>query len=473
MLGAIVGDILGSAYEGIPVKSKRFAAFVRGSRFTDDTVLTCAVALSLLRGRPYADTLRELGMRYPDAGYGGSFRRWMMEGIVMDGGSYGNGSAMRASPVGWAFDSAEEVLREAKASALPTHGHPEGIKGAQAAALGVFLARKGASKEDIRRELSGRFGYDLSRSVDGIRPSYSFEVSCQLSVPEAIIAFLDSTDCEDAMRNAVSLGGDTDTQAAIAGAIAEAFYGGVPESLAVPALARLDSALYDIAAEAYGRWRPAEAPRLAAMRAKALARALAEPESQEEEPEELVEVETQDAQEAWGRCREDMVANGAWYEALGAFKGSSLGPAAPVYVKVEGPKLLALGRSDFYLSFIEDLKGALGSRYYQSDYMAWIDPADPYASLEYYIKTAERIEFSLEGIEPAELRRATSGSGGPKPNRGELGTRFMTSWEMNRVFWGPELARTRWHLRGGMRKEEAFEALGPRVARDAIEEAPC
>ncbi len=248
------------------------------------------MALAVLRGRAYGDCLRELGLRYPDAGYGGGFRRWLGGAPVVEGGSFGNGSAMRVSAVGWAFDSVEEVLREARASALPTHGHREGIAGAQAVALGVYLARTGASKEEIRAELSGRFGYDLSRRLDHIRPGYSFEVSCQKSVPEAIIAFLDSADFEDAVRGAVSLGGDTDTQAAIAGAIAEAFYGAPPESMAVPALARLDGALYGIVEEAYCAWLPEEAAWLAALRAKALGPSAAESPGPDREPEELNEL---------------------------------------------------------------------------------------------------------------------------------------------------------------------------------------
>ncbi|MFH7325225.1 ADP-ribosylglycohydrolase family protein [Desulfurivibrio sp. C05AmB] len=236
MIGAIAGDIIGSVYEHAPLKSKDFPLFGRGCRFTDDTVLTIAVAAAILTGRPYRETLREFGQRYPAAGYGGSFYRWLQAENPQPYNSWGNGAAMRVSPVGFACATAAEVLAEAARSAACTHNHPEGIKGAQAAALAVFLARTGNSREEIRAEIATRFGYDLSRTVAAIRPGYSFDISCQGTVPEALIAFLDSTSYEDAIRNAVSLGGDSDTLACISGGIAETFYGGVPAAIAGPAI---------------------------------------------------------------------------------------------------------------------------------------------------------------------------------------------------------------------------------------------
>lgn len=232
MLGAIAGDIVGSVYEFHPIKSEDFPLFGEESRFTDDTVMTVAVARAILEGGDYGSWMHLLGRRYPNAGYGGSFIRWLMADDPKPYGSWGNGSAMRVSPVGLAFDSQERVLTEAFRSAVVTHDHPEGIKGAQAVALAVYLARTGAGKTDIRRELESRFGYDLERTLAEIRPAYHFDVSCQGSVPEAIIAFLESSDYEDAVRKAVSLGGDSDTQACITGGIAAAFYGGVPEDIA-------------------------------------------------------------------------------------------------------------------------------------------------------------------------------------------------------------------------------------------------
>ncbi|HDP95767.1 MAG TPA: ADP-ribosylglycohydrolase family protein [Candidatus Aminicenantes bacterium] len=228
MIGAIAGDIVGSVYEHYSIKTKDFVFFHPACRFTDDTVLTIAVAQAILTGESYGMVIRRLGQQYPDAGYGRSFFAWLHALHPKPYNSWGNGSAMRVSPIGFAFDTEEEVLLQAKTSAEITHNHPEGVKGAQATALAVFMAGTGADKESIRREISRRFAYDLNRTVDDIRPDYSFDVSCGGSVPEAIIAFLDSNSYEDAVRNAVSLGGDADTQACIAGGIAQAFYGGVP-----------------------------------------------------------------------------------------------------------------------------------------------------------------------------------------------------------------------------------------------------
>lgn len=231
MIGAIAGDIIGSIYEHSPIKTKEFRLFHPRCRFTDDTVLTVAVADAILSGRPYGEAMRDMGRRHPRAGYGGSFMGWLFSDDPRPYNSWGNGSAMRVSPVGFAFSTEEEVLREARMTAEITHNHPEGIKGAQATALAILLARRGGDRESIRNEVEKRFGYDMNRTVGEIRPSYSFDISCQGTVPEAIIAFLDSESWEDAVRNAVSLGGDSDTLACIAGGIAEAFYGGIPETV--------------------------------------------------------------------------------------------------------------------------------------------------------------------------------------------------------------------------------------------------
>jgi ADP-ribosylglycohydrolase len=231
MIGAIAGDIIGSVYEFSPIKRKDFPLFDPQCAFTDDSVLTIAIADAILAGKPYADSVRRIGRRYPDAGYGGSFFQWLFADGVKPYNSWGNGAAMRVSAVGFAFASAEEVLRQARLTAEFTHNHPEGIKGAQATALAIFLARTGHSKETIRARIKDRFAYDLDRTVDAIRPAYSYDVSCQGTVPEALVAFLDSSSYEDAVRNAVSLGGDSDTLACITGGIAEAFYGGVPAEI--------------------------------------------------------------------------------------------------------------------------------------------------------------------------------------------------------------------------------------------------
>lgn len=231
MIGAIAGDIIGSIYEHQQIKTKDFPLFDERCLFTDDTVLTIAVADAILKGSPYMGSVRRVGRRYPRAGYGGLFVRWLHSDDPRPYSSWGNGSAMRVSPIGFAFSTEDEVLRQARMSAEITHNHPEGIKGAEATALAVFLARTGHDKETIRSHVKALFGYDLDRTIDDIRPTYSFDVSCQGTVPEAIVAFLDSASYEDAIRNAVSLGGDSDTLACITGGIAEAFYGSIPKEI--------------------------------------------------------------------------------------------------------------------------------------------------------------------------------------------------------------------------------------------------
>ena len=228
MLGAIAGDIIGSVFENQPIKTTDFPLFSPLSRFTDDTVLTIAVAHSILSGLDYASSLKKFGRRYPNAGYGGTFYQWLHSDVIEPYNSWGNGSAMRVSPVGFAFDSIDDVMKEAEKSAVVTHNHPEGIKGAQATAIAIFLARTGKTKDTIKNEISRRFGYDLNRTLDQIRPGYFFDVSCQGTVPESIIAFLESENYEDAVRKGISLGGDSDTIACITGGIAQAYYGEIP-----------------------------------------------------------------------------------------------------------------------------------------------------------------------------------------------------------------------------------------------------
>jgi ADP-ribosylglycohydrolase len=238
MIGALAGDIIGSVYEWEATKSKTFPLFGPDSKFTDDSVLTVAVADVLLHRGDYTSAFRDYYQRYRDAGYGMRFHMWASSADTRPYGSYGNGSAMRVSPVAFAFDELSQVLAEAKRSADATHNHPEGVKGAQAVAAAILLARKGRSKTDIRQYIEESFSYHLHVQLDVIRPAYSFDETCQGSVPQAIISFLESTDFEDAIRNAVSLGGDADTQACIAGAIAHAFYG-VPQHIEAEVMRRL------------------------------------------------------------------------------------------------------------------------------------------------------------------------------------------------------------------------------------------
>ena len=243
MIGAIAGDIIGSVHEGSEPQPKAFPLFVRRSQFTDDSVLTIAVASAIQRRVDYAEALRRWGRQYPNAGYGGLFRVWLFADRPRPYNSYGNGSAMRVSAIGWAFDDLDTVLAEARNSAQVTHNHPEGIKGAQAIAGAVFLARTGHGKVKIRQLFEARFGYDCSATLEQLRECAQFDVTCQGTVPVAAIAFLESDDFEDAIRNAISLGGDADTLGCITGAIAEAYYGGTPIHIQRQVLRRLDQQL--------------------------------------------------------------------------------------------------------------------------------------------------------------------------------------------------------------------------------------
>ncbi len=239
MLGAIAGDIIGSVYEKNPVKQLNFPLFQEDSRFTDDTVLTVAVADALLSTSAFEDKVKFYAQRYPAAGYGRTFISWMTGAIEGPYISWGNGSAMRVSPVGFAYEQLTDVMKMAEASAAITHNHPEGNKGAQAVAACIYLARTGFGKPLIKDHVERIFGYNLAQTLDEIRPDYSFDVSCQGSVPQSIQAFLESHNWESAVRNAVFLGGDADTMACIAGSIAEAFYGGVPVEIELEVMGRI------------------------------------------------------------------------------------------------------------------------------------------------------------------------------------------------------------------------------------------
>ncbi len=236
MYGAILGDIIGSPFEfDRGKKTKDFDLFSRGCSYTDDSVMTVAIAEALIAVGPDASiveikeavvaNMQDWGQRYPNAGYGGSFRHWLTDSNPKPYGSYGNGSAMRVSAVGWLYPSIERTKEVAKATASVTHNHKEGIKGAESTACAIFMARNGTTKEEIKSYVEREYHYDLNRSLDEIRPTYHHVESCQETVPQAIIAFLEAESYEDAIRNAVSLGGDTDTLAVITGGIAEAFFG--------------------------------------------------------------------------------------------------------------------------------------------------------------------------------------------------------------------------------------------------------
>ena len=256
MYGAILGDIIGSPYEfDRGRKTKEFPLFSESCEFTDDTVMTIAVAEAFMDVRTGEDEdltrdrlsayLQKWGRRYPHAGYGLRFSRWLQAKNPQPYGSYGNGSAMRVSSVGWLFDDLETVCRMARLSAEVTHNHPEGIKGAQATAAAIYLARTGSTRAEIKAYVEENFRYDLSRTCDEIRPGYHHVESCQETVPEAVTAFLEGQSFEDVIRTAVSLGGDCDTLTCIAGSMAEAFFG-VPETLKEECRKRLSRELLTV-----------------------------------------------------------------------------------------------------------------------------------------------------------------------------------------------------------------------------------
>ena len=266
MLGAITGDIIGSIYERNNIKTKQFDLFTDKNRFTDDTVMTFAVAEALMNGggdENFIRFMKRYGLLYPRAGYGGTFVRWLASDTTEPYNSWGNGSAMRVSSCGWIANldiPIEEGLKLtedlAKKSAEVTHNHPEGIKGAQATAVSIFFMRHGKSKnaikeykEKLKDYIKDRFEYDLDFTIDEIRPIYRFDVSCQGSVPPAIVSFLESENFEDAIRNAISIGGDSDTIGAITGSIAEAAYG-VPEDIKEKSMSYLDGRLKGV----YENW---------------------------------------------------------------------------------------------------------------------------------------------------------------------------------------------------------------------------
>lgn len=249
MIGAIAGDVIGSVHEFNEIKTKDFTLLDPRCFFTDDTVLTVALADALLHGLDYGVTLKLYYRRYPGAGYGLSFHEWASSESWAPYNSFGNGSAMRVSPAAYVAASLDDALALAEQSAAVTHNHPEGVRGAQATAGAIFLARAGGGKDDIRQFAETVCGYDLRRTLDEIRPGYFFNETCQKTVPEALTAFLEADDFEDAIRNAISLGGDADTLACITGSIAEPYFGGVPPDIREFALRRLDEELLAVVNE--------------------------------------------------------------------------------------------------------------------------------------------------------------------------------------------------------------------------------
>ncbi|MEO8863012.1 MAG: ADP-ribosylglycohydrolase family protein [Candidatus Saccharimonadales bacterium] len=251
-IGAIVGDIVGSIYEFDNIKTKDFPLFGDMNEFTDDTVMTVGTMQALMDGATEQDFItayQTLGNKYSSS-YGVSFQDWLLEKAPQPYNSWGNGSAMRVSPVAWFYDNLDDVEKAARVSARVSHNHAEGVKGAEATAAAIFMARTGKTKQEIKSYIANKYEYILDFTLDDIRPTYDFDESCAGTVPPAIVAFLESTDFEDAIRNAISIGGDSDTLAAITGSIAGAFYG-VPETIHTKALCYLTEGLKSIVKEFY------------------------------------------------------------------------------------------------------------------------------------------------------------------------------------------------------------------------------
>ena len=246
MLGAICGDIIGSIYERNNIKTKIFELFSNRSKFTDDSVLTIAIADSIVNKKYFAPTIHRYSINYPDVGYGSRFKKWSKSKHPNPYYSYGNGSAMRVSPVGFAYNTLDEVLNISKKTSVITHNHIDAIIGAQAIASAIFLAKQGKDKLEIKNYIKNSLSYNLEEKVDSIRKYYKFDVSAKGSVPQAIITFLESNDYEDAIRNAISIGGDSDTIACMCGSIAEAYYKNIPEEIIIQALKKLPKEFIEV-----------------------------------------------------------------------------------------------------------------------------------------------------------------------------------------------------------------------------------
>jgi ADP-ribosylglycohydrolase len=255
VLGAIAGDVIGSVHEFRPPLAEDFELFTPARFPTDDSVLTVAVAEAILDGQPYADTIRRWAQRYPGAGYGAMFTGWILTPGAGPYQSYGNGSAMRVAPAAWIHDTLEETLAEAQRTAEVTHDHPQGIRGAQAVAGAIYVARTGGSRAAVRDVVQGRFGYDTALTMERMRADARFDETCPGTVPQAVSVALMSMSVEDAIRKAVSLGGDADTLGCIAGSIAEAIHGGVPRALAERVLAHLDPEMRSVTERFVHRYR--------------------------------------------------------------------------------------------------------------------------------------------------------------------------------------------------------------------------
>lgn len=505
MYGLIAGDMIGSIYEHRRVAGYDFPLFHRRSTWTDDTVLGLAIAHAILHGLPYGDALRSFARLYPDAGYGGSFTAWFGKDEAPSYQSWGNGSAMRVAAAGYAFDSLDLVLSEARSTALPTHDHPEGIRGAQAVAGAVFLARTGRTRDEIREFVTDEIGYDLGAAVEQLRRTYSFDVSCQGSVPQAMRCFLDSQTWEQAVRNAVYIGGDSDTLAAIAGSIAEAFYGAVPQ----PVVRRIHEALPDtllsVLEEFVRRYgvagrRGASAQILAgplqtddedsdfSMGSSHAAGSVPTPDTVRDseyfqhnvgfmpsdavdvsamtpvevddisddetaiEMEDLYSVEATQARES---RRTIMRETGRWYHDNGR--------------PVSEPKQLVVSTPAMHVERASDVARITGAQACIPDFLLFLNLHNVYESLRFFLRTADAVHVFLDDFPSDDIGRATGHSTSAADRKEALQTRSAMVWLINQLYWSENLDRATWYASDPL---AARELLGRRVAAARVKVVP-
>lgn len=503
MYGAIAGDVIGSPYEHRRVGTRDFALFHPHGTWTDDTVLSLAVAEAILRSRPYGEVIRQFAQLYPDAGYGGSFLRWIQERDALPYGSWGNGSAMRAPAIGYAFNSLPEVIRQAERSAIPTHDHPEGIKGAQAVAACVFLARKATSKDRIRQFVESEFDYNLSRSLAEIRPAYRFDVSCQGSVPEAILCFLESSSWEDAIRNAIYLGGDSDTLGCMAGAIAEAWYGSIPDVVATRVVAALPEHLRAVASRFRSRFGPrpdARTPQHVVGLLETNEPTLILEESELSEPPAAESGSTDLESDYFAQNVGFMPSEDTDFSALkpvdveevdGDKSDSEVVPMEDVYsseaqavreerrermrsehkwfhdngTEVTGAKHLAISSRPMAISFAELLSSRISAEICIPDYLLFLDVFNVYKSYRFFVETADTLHVDLNGWSKEEVAIATIDAGGAVDRKEVLNTDHMSLWLLNAVFWSDHVRKSVWYTRD---TDWAMILIGGRMAVDSV-----
>ena len=503
MYGAVAGDIIGSPYEHRRVGSRDFPLFHPLSTWTDDTVLSLAVAQAILSDRPYGEVIRQFAQLYPDAGYGGSFLRWMQDEEALPYGSWGNGSAMRSSAIGYAFDSLGEVIHQAQASAIPTHDHPEGIKGAQAVAASVFLARESKSKDRICQFVESEFEYDLSRNLADIRPTYRFDVSCQGSVPEAILCFLESSSWEDAVRNAVYLGGDSDTLGCIAGAIAEAWYGATPDVVIARVVATLPRHLHTVARSFRSRFgfRPeARTPQYVTgpLETDDKNLIIADTGSTDVEPAGLSNADLDS--DYFAQNVGFMPSDDTDFSALrpvdveevrGDLSNTEVAPIEDLYsseatsvrqerrdrmrseytwfhdngMEVTGAKHLTISSCQEAVAFARLVSSLIAVQICIPDYLLFLDVFNEYESCRFFVRTADQLHVNLNGWSKEEVAAATIDAGEAVDRKEALNTNHISLWLLNAVFWSDHVQKSVWYTRD---TEWATTLLGTRVDADSV-----